>query len=181
MRLTPRRSPVPVTLLQPVLVNDFPGPQDEPRTAGQDPRARRRWIAAGGAAAVTIPAGPGLVWGIEGKPGTFLLLTIAAVVAIGTAILSAATAMYEARQETRRREIECRSTEALAAALARCMDDAHARPGSPSGKEARETARVRANARHLLANVVPSVAAVLRQQPVQDTPGTSRRPGAQGS
>ena len=130
---------------------------------------------------MTIPAGPGLIWGIEGKPGAVLLLTIAAVVAIGTAILGAVTAMYEARQETRRREIECRSTDALAAALARCIDDAHARPSSPSGKEAHETARLRTSARRLLADVAPSIATILRQQPAQVAPGTGRRADAQGS
>lgn len=175
MRLTPRRSPARLTLLQPVPVNDFAGRPGEPPPGSSNRRVRRRWIAAGGAAAATIPAGPGLAWGIEGKPGAALLLTVAAVVAIGTAILSAVTAMYEARQETLRKEIECRSADAIAAALARCMDDAHVRAGDSSGREARETARVRASARHLLTEVVPSIATVLRQQPVQDAYEAGRR------
>ena len=181
MHLTARRSPAQLTLLQPVPVNDFPGHTDEPQPGGRDPRARRRWIAAGGAAAVSIPAGPGLIWGIEGKPGAAVLLTVAAVVAIGTAILSAVTAMYEAQQETRRKEIECRSTETLAAAVARCLDDAHARPSNSSAKEARETARVRASAHRLLANLVPSIATVLQEQEAQDAPGTGHQAGKQGT
>jgi hypothetical protein len=36
--------------------------------------------------------------------------------------------MYEARQETRRTEIECRSANIIAAALARYIDSVHRSP-----------------------------------------------------
>jgi hypothetical protein len=35
--------------------------------------------------------------------------------------------MYEARQETRRKEVECCASDALVDALARCIDDTHVR------------------------------------------------------
>ena len=55
------------------------------------------------------------------------LLAAAALVALITAILNGVAVMYEARQETRRKEIERHSADTLAAALARCIDDSHAR------------------------------------------------------
>ena len=90
--------------------------------------------------------------------------------AVVTATLSAVTTMYEARQETRRKEIECRSTDTLIQALTRCMDDAHAYPPSPSGKEIRETARIRASARHLLTAITPSITNVLQSSQATPAP-----------
>jgi hypothetical protein len=164
LRRRPASPPPPLPVNGPFVRND------DQRPAGRDARTRRRWIAAGGAAAVSIPAGPGLAWAIEGKPGAGMLIILAAAVAIGTGILSTIAIMYEARQETRRKEIECRASDALAEALARCIDDAHIRASNLSGKEIRETARVRASARHLLADVVPSVADSLQPHPGQDSP-----------
>jgi hypothetical protein len=46
---------------------------------------------------MSIPAGPGLAWGIEGKPAAVRLLALAAVVAIATGILSTIAIMYQAR------------------------------------------------------------------------------------
>jgi cell division protein FtsL len=57
-----------------------------------------------------------------------LLFAAAAAITVGTAILSTAAAMYEARQETRRREIECRSADTIAAALAGYIDSMHRPP-----------------------------------------------------
>lgn len=112
---------------------------------------------------MSIPAGPGVAGVIEGKPGAVLLLAMAAAVAVGTGILSTVAIMYEARQETRRKEIECRASDTLADALARCIDDVHIRASNLSGKETREAARVRTSACHLLVDVVPPIAALLRR------------------
>lgn len=114
--------------------------------------------------AAGLPAAPGLAWAIEGRPGALPLLAVAAAAATVIGILNAAAGMYEARQETRRTEIEHRSANTLAAALARCLDDAHAKAQNLSGvEEIEETARVRASARQLLTDVVPPITALLGQ------------------
>jgi hypothetical protein len=62
--------------------------------------------------------------------------------------------MYQAKQETLRKEIEHRSVDTLAAALARCIDDAHAKAQNlPAVRELEETAQVRAGARQLLSDI----------------------------
>lgn len=129
-----------------------------------DARRTRRWILPGGAVAAGLPAAPGIVWAIEGRPGALPLLAAAAAMAAVTGALNAAAAMYESWQETRRIGIERRSADTLAAALARCLDDAHAKAQNLTGaEEIQETARVRASARQLLADVVPPVTAMLGQ------------------
>jgi hypothetical protein len=70
--------------------------------------------------------------------------------------------MYEARQETRRKEIERRSADTLADALARCIDDAHARARNLTGlEEAKEAERVRASARRLAVDMTAAIAALV--------------------
>jgi hypothetical protein len=101
---------------------------------------------------------------------------VLAAVAIASAILSTVAAMYNARQVTRRKEIECRSTDALAGALARAMDDAHARARDSSAREAWEVERVRTSSRQLTSEVIPLLAAMLQLRPQQDgRPAKNRR------
>jgi hypothetical protein len=90
--------------------------------------ARQLRIIVGGTAAAGLPAGSALASMIEQRPGAILLLAVAAAITAATAILSAATAMYEARQETRRTEIECHSASTIAAALARYIDSSQRPP-----------------------------------------------------
>jgi hypothetical protein len=88
------------------------------------------------------------------------------VIAIIAVVLNATAMMYQARQETRRKEIEHRSADTLAAALARCIDDAHARAQNlPAAREVEEAAQVRASARQLLTDVIPHVAAWIERTP----------------
>jgi len=131
----------------------------------QGTRAVRCWILSGGAVAATLPAGLSLARTIGGRPGALSLLALASVVAIATVMLSAGV-MYQARQETLRKEIEYRSADTLAAALARCIDDAHTRAQNlPAAREVEEAAQVRANARQLLADLAPHVAALIERDP----------------
>jgi hypothetical protein len=128
----------------------------------QGASAKRRWIVAGGAAAAGIPAGPGLAWAIAGRPDAVRLLVAAALVALATGIPYVAAAMYQARQETRRKEIECHPANTLADALARSIDDTHSSPRNLSGTEAIEEARrVRKDARLLIADMTPVVSVLL--------------------
>jgi hypothetical protein len=103
---------------------DGPRPGPAVRRAG----ARQLRIIAGGTAAAGLPAGSALTWVIERRPGAIFLIFAAAVVAAAAAILRTTLAMYEARQETRRTEIECHSASTIAAALARYIDNTHRSP-----------------------------------------------------
>lgn len=125
-------------------------------------RQARYWIVAVGAVAAAIPAGPGIERTLEGRPGALPLLVCAVVVAIVTVMLNTVAVMYQARQETLRKEIEFRSIDVLAEAAARCIDDAHARAQNlPPARELEQAAQVRADARQLLTDVVPHIAALL--------------------
>jgi hypothetical protein len=78
--------------------------------------------------------------------------------------LNTAAVMYQARQETRRREIDRRGPQLVAAALARCIDGTHATAGGVTGAEAvAEAARVRASATRAVTALGPAVAAMLDQ------------------
>jgi hypothetical protein len=173
---------------QPGYANDGQAPHEEPPArAGDGARwgritqvasAKRRWIVAGGAVAAGIPAGPGLAWAIAGRPDAVRLLVAAALVALATGIPYVAAAMYQARQETRRKEIECHPANTLADALARSLDDAHVSPQNLSGAEAIEEARrVRKDARLLIDGMTPVVSVLLEQarthlgQPAEGPPG----------
>jgi hypothetical protein len=124
----------------------------------------RYWIVTAGAVATAIPGTPGIERAVEGRPGALPLLILAGVVTIITVVLNTVAAMYQARQETRRKEIEFRSIDVLTEAAARCLDAAHAKAQSlPPARELEEAARVRADARQLLTDVMPHIAAVLDQ------------------
>jgi hypothetical protein len=106
---------------------------------------------------------------LAGRPGAQPFLAAAIGLALVTAVLNAVAAMYQARQETRRREIECRRADMLADALARCIDDAHARAQNLSPvEEAAEAAQVRASASAVLSRMQPTVLALTRRSPDQE-------------
>jgi hypothetical protein len=86
----------------------------------------------------------------------------AALVALITVILNGVAAMYEARQETRRKEIERHSADTLAAAFARCIDDSHARAQGLTGlQDAKEAERVRDSTRRLAVDMTAAIAALV--------------------
>jgi hypothetical protein len=191
--ITAREKPGPEPALsaispQPGYANDDQTPDEgPPALAGGGPRwgriaqaasAKRRWIVAGGAVAAGILAGPGLAWAIAGRPDAVRLLAAAALVALATGIPYVAAAMYQARQETRRKEIECHPANTLADALARSLDDTHASPQNLSGAEAVEEARrVRKDARQLLADMTPVVSVLLEQARMHPGQSAEGQPG----
>ena len=125
-----------------------------------------RRIAVGGTTTLMVPAGSGLVWLIAGRPDVRPLLGVVAVITVVTVILNAVAVMYQARQETRRKEIERGAADALAAALARCLDDAHARAQYlPAGRQVDEAARVRASAAQIMSDMTPAILTLLGQPP----------------
>jgi hypothetical protein len=89
--------------------------------------------------------------------------------------------MYQAKQETLRKEIEHRSVDTLAAALARCIDDAHAKAQNlPAVRELEETAQVRAGARQLLSDMAPHFADLLKRDPEHAAARHGNGHGARG-
>ena len=108
------------------------------------------------------PRGPGIAWAIAGRPDAVPLLGAAALVALITAILNGVAVMYEARQETRRKEIERHSADTLAAAFAGCIDASHARAQGLTGlQDAKEAERVRDSARRLAVDMTAAIAALV--------------------
>lgn len=117
--------------------------------AGRSDRTRPRWTA--GRIAAGIPAAPGLALAFAGQPAAWPLLISAALIVLVTETLNAAVSIHASRQQTRRLEITYHSTVMLSAALARCIDDTHARAQNLSGaREAEEAAQVRDSARQLV-------------------------------
>lgn len=124
----------------------------------------RYWIVTAGTVAAAIPGAPGIERAVEGRPGALPLLILAGVVAIITVVLNTVAVIYQARQETRRKEIEFRSIDVLTEAAARCLDAAHTMAQNlPPARELEETARVRADAHQLLTDIMPQIVAVLDQ------------------
>jgi hypothetical protein len=64
------------------------------------------WIAAGGA--VAVPAAPAAAWLAGARDDAIPLLIGTAVMLIAVTVLNTAAVMYQARQDTRRREIDQR-------------------------------------------------------------------------
>jgi hypothetical protein len=137
-------------------------------------RAGKPWaFAAAGAAATAIPAGPGLALAAAGHPQTAVpLLISSSVIAIVSIIAGAAARIYDSRQCTRRLEIQHAGPNALAEAMARCIDHTHAAAeGIPAGQRAAEAARARASAGQAVAEMVPAMLAAMGQQ----TSGATRQ------
>ena len=107
---------------------------------------------------------------IAGRPGSEPLLIAAIGLALAAVVLNAVAMMYQARQETRRREIEHRGADVLADALARCIDDTHAKAQNLSpADEASEAAQVRASASDVLSRMLPTVLALTSRPPDQES------------
>jgi hypothetical protein len=133
----------------------------------------RWWVTAGGTAAV--PAAPAVAWLAGARQDSVPLMIGAALLVVAVTVLNTAAVMYQARQETRRREIDQHGAQLLAAALARCIDGTHAVAAGVTGADAvAEAARVRASATRAVTTLGPAVAAMLNQHGPQP-PGTGHR------
>jgi hypothetical protein len=118
-----------------------------------------------------VPAASGLAWLFDGRRDAVLPLVAAAILVIVVTILNTAAMMYQARQETRRREIDQRGPGLIAAALARCIDDTHAAAVGLSGTDATdEAARVRVSAASTLTVLGQAVTTMLNNpgSPITD-------------
>jgi len=141
-----------------------------PGGAGVAPRKETRpgrpWLfAAGGAAATAIPAAPGVALAAAGHPQAIPLLISSGVIGLVSVITGALVKIHDSAQRTRRLQIQYEGTTALANAMARCLDDAHAAaPDLPPDLRAAEAASVRAAAMRTAAQAMPAMLAVLGQQ-----------------
>jgi len=135
--------------------------------AGND-RARSPWgyAAAGAAATATaIPAGSGLWLAAAGDPHAALLLICSGAIAAVSVIAGTAVKIYDSAQRTRRMEIQYAAPNAIAAAMAKCIDDTHAAAQDvPPGQHAAEAAKVRASAATALTEMMPAMLTALEQQ-----------------
>ena len=151
---------------------------DRPAEGG----VRRPWVlAAAGAAATAVPAGSGLACAAAGHPQAVPLLICSGVIGLVSIITAAAVRIYESTQRTRRLQIQHAGPAAIAAAMARCIDDAHAAAlDVPAGAHAAEAASVRASAMQAVTEMMPAMLAAIGQQtPRQaglDAPAPGQRP-----
>jgi hypothetical protein len=133
------------------------------------------WILAVGTSGAVIPAGFGLTHALEGRSDALPLFIVAVVAALIPAVLNALVVMYQARQETLHKEIEHRSADKLAAALARYIDDGHVTALSlPADHRTEEAERVRASAAQIMTASSPAITALLGLQPDQPYPAHPR-------
>ena len=140
------------------------GRRDGP--AGQEGPAGRIWkprsFAAAGAAATAVPAVPGLAFAASGHPGALPLLILSGVIGVVSVIAGAAVQIYGCAQRTRRLQIQHEGTTAIAEAIARCIDDAHAAARDVAARQkATEAASVRASAVQAVTEIMPALLAVI--------------------
>jgi hypothetical protein len=94
------------------------------------------------------------------------LLVCSGVIGMISIITGAAARIYEIRQQTRRLEIQHAGPTAIAEAMARCIDDAHATPQEvPARQRAAEAASIRSSAGQTVAELMPAMLAAIGQQP----------------
>jgi hypothetical protein len=137
----------------------------------EDPEleAVRRRVAIGGAIATAIPAMPGLALAASGSPHAMPLLIFSGVIAIISVIASAIVKIHGSRQQTRRLEIRQEPVAALANAIARCLDDAHAAATDvPYHQRVDEAARLRATAMKAVEQTMPAVLAMIEQNSLSE-------------
>lgn len=144
------------------------GQQDAPpfQEAGGNDRARSPWgYAAAGAAATALPAGPGLWLAAAGDPHAVPLLICSGAIAAVSVIAGTAVKIYDIAQRTRRLQIQYAAPNAIAAAMAKVIDDTHtAAQDVPADQHAAEAASVRASAAKALTEMMPAMLAALEQQ-----------------
>lgn len=164
------------------------GPGHDPATADQRDalpfqdaagggRARSRWgFAAAGAAATAVPAGPGLALAAVGDPHAVLLLICSGAIAAVSVITGAVVRIYDIAQQTRRLQIQYEGPNAIATAMAKCIEDTHAAAQDvPAGQRAAEAASVRASAATALTEMMPAMLAALGQQTSRPADLNARR------
>lgn len=155
--------PTPVRRGPAAIRQDAPPPEKDPPTG-------RAWkpgaMAVVGTAATAFPAGSALALAAAGHPHAEVPLLICSMVAGMVSIVTGAVVrIYESRQRTRCLEIQHAGPTAIAEAMARCIDDAHAAaPDVPERQRAAEAASVRASAGQAITEMMPAVLAVLGQQ-----------------
>jgi hypothetical protein len=118
-------------------------------TTGSWPAGAMRWLITAGAAAA--PGIPAAVLTLTTRTAAQSALITVVVLAAIVIITSATAVIYQARQETLRKQMELQAESAIANALAACLDDLHRHADDPADKASvAEARRVRDSARHYL-------------------------------
>jgi len=79
------------------------------------------------------------------------------VIGLATVIANTAVRIYDSAQRARRLQLQLAGPTAIAEAIARCIDDAHAAARDvPASSRPAEAASVRASASQVLAEILPS-------------------------
>jgi hypothetical protein len=143
-------------------------------------RAGTPWVfAVAGATAAAVPAGPGLALAASGHAQAAVpLLICSGVLGMASVIAGAVVRAYETMQRTRRMEIQHAGPTAIAEAMARCIDDAHAVAQDVPGRQrAAEAASVRASAGQAVTEMMPAMLAALGQQTTRSDGLNDSAPG----
>lgn len=165
-----------------------PGMQDGPAALPrQETRAGWPWLYAAGGVATAIPAAPGLALAAAGHTQAIPLLIASGVIGLVSVIAGAVVKMHDSTERTRRLQIEYEGRTAIAKAMAKVLDDAHAAAEDlPPDLRAAEAASVRETAMQTVAEIMPAMLAVTGQQdPGRGDVGAVRpvgnsRPGSPG-
>ena len=144
-------------------------------------QARKPWLLpVAGAAATAVPAGPGLALAAAGHPGAVPLLIASGVIGLVSVIAGTAVKIYNSAQRTRHLQIQHEGATAIATAMARCIDAAHAgASGLPVRQGAAEAAEVRASAMQMVTEMMPAMIAVIEQQTLAPDDLDGGAPGRQ--
>jgi hypothetical protein len=129
-------------------------------------RARKFWfLTAAGTAVTAIPAAPGLAYAAAGHPQAVPLLVCSGLIGMASIIAGAAVKIYDSAQRTRRMQIPHAGPTAIAEAMARCIDDAHASAADiPASQRPAEAAAMRTTAAQAITEMMPAIIAAIGQQ-----------------
>jgi hypothetical protein len=152
------------------------GPGEPPARQGARAVGRgRKGYAAAGAAAAAVPAVPGVAFAAAGHPAGLPLLICGGLIGLVSIIANAAVKIYDSAQQTRRLELQHAGTTAIAEAMARCIDEAHALRDVPAPQRAAEAISARTSAMQLATQMMSAMLAVIGQQnTAPDDVGTQR-------
>lgn len=131
---------------------------------GSRPTGAKRWlITAGASAASGTPAAVlTLTSRTAAQPALIIVVVLAAIVLVS----SITAVIYQARQETVRKQIELHPVTTIADALAACIDDIHRHADDPADKASvAEARRVRESARRYLIEYGTDILARLTERP----------------
>lgn len=133
--------------------------------ASTDDKRKRAWLFAAAGTAAAISAESGIAFVAHGQTEAAMLLISSSVIGLATIVAGAVVQVYDSAQRTRRLQIQHVGLSAIASAVARCIDDAHAPAADAlAWQHAAEAASVRASAREIVTDMMPAMLAAIGQE-----------------